>query len=180
MRPLRALFAALAVPLLSPPAAASEAPRHALSVHPLALSYRGAQLQAERSLDARWSAAVSLGLRRSGGAELDTTHAAYGAELRRWFGPGNQGGAFASGGAHLGLRVDLGLVGLSRGDRWLGSSLSAGPSLHLGYRFVFSRRVEITPSLGVGLRLDADPSGRLSPWLRAEPIKLGVTAGILF
>jgi hypothetical protein len=53
-------------------------------------------------------------------------------------------------------------------------------SLSMGVRVVIAGRFEITPSYGIGIRTEFDPSGRLAPWTRPELLRLGLTAGVMF
>jgi hypothetical protein len=41
------------------------------------------------------------------------------------------------------------------------------------------RRVEVTPSLGLGVKTEIDASGRLPAWTRGEA-RLGLTVGWLY
>jgi len=64
-------------------------------------------------------------------------------------------------------------------DRWLGESLDVGTSGLVGYRIAPWRHVEITPSIGLGMRRQVDLSGRLPAYSRGTAFA-GLSVGWLF
>jgi hypothetical protein len=125
----------------------------------------------------RVSIATSIGMRVSGGHDFDVVESGYGCEGRFWFLKGK-----GMAGPYMGLRFDTGLTRVADADtgRVLGSSLRIAETFNVGVRFVFFDRLEVTPSVGLGVRTDVDPRGRLSPWTRAEILRFGLTFGAVF
>lgn len=152
---------------------------NALSVQLVSLLQGGATVQYERFVapEQRVSFATSIGMRISGGHDYDVIESGYGCEGRFWFLKGK-----GMAGPFMSLRFDTGLTRVAdAGDgRVLGSNLRFAETFNVGVRFVFFERLEITPSVGLGLRTDVDPRGRLSPWTRAELLRLGLTFGAVF
>ncbi len=64
--------------------------------------------------------------------------------------------------------------------RFLGSSMSYAESVVGGVRFMFWRRLEATPQVGIGLRQELDPRGRLEPQNHLDVLRLGLTLGVMF
>lgn len=64
-------------------------------------------------------------------------------------------------------------------DRWLGESLDIGASGLVGYRIAPWRKLEITPTLGLGQRYQIDLSGRLPSYRRGTAF-VGLSVGWLF
>jgi hypothetical protein len=159
-------------------------PRNALSLQLTSLLDRGVTIQFERQVAPRFSVATSLGRRWSGGKSFDTSETGFGAEGRYWlFGRGPLMRPYtgpAMVGPFVAFRTDAGITRVDDGDRLVGSSLRLAESLALGARVAIAGRVELSSSLGFGLRHDFDPRGRLAPWTRFEPLRFGMTAGILF
>ena len=83
-------------------------------------------------------------------------------------------------GPYLGARTELGLIHVSDAQHSLGSTMAFAESISIGARVAEFGRDEMTPSFGMGLRTEVDPSGRLAPWTRPEWIRMGITAGVLF
>ena len=125
----------------------------------------------------QYAASPSLGMRVSGGNDYDVIESGYGCEGRFWFLKGK-----GMSGPFMSLRFDTGLSRVAdAGDgRVLGSNMRFGESFNTGVRFVFFDRLEATFSVGLGIRTDVDPRGRLSPWTRAELLRFGLTLGALF
>ena len=107
-----------------------------------------------------------------------------GGEARFWLhgrAPFSRPGRRAMVGPYLGARVELSRTGLRDHvrDRHAGTSVTVAEGLLFGYRFSFRRVVEVTPSLGVIVKTEWDPSGRLAAWTTGTAV-VGLTAGVLF
>ena len=167
---------------------ASEPPaqplEHALWVAvPAADSARGAAIGYEHWFPCyRLSASISGAVRQTASGDYDGVAAGGGAELR--FYPrahsrfsrqpvGSMVGWFA------GARLDLGHHWTSSEGRSLGEAVVAGANVQVGYRIQPWRRLEITPSIGHGVRIEHDLSGRLAPWVK-HGHTIGLTVGLLF
>jgi hypothetical protein len=152
---------------------------NALSVQLVSLLQGGVSLQYERFVlpAERISVATSIGMRVSGGHDYDVLESGYGCEGRFYFLKGK-----GMAGPFMSLRVDTGLTRVSDAEdgRVLGSNFRIAESFNTGVRIVFFDRLEVTPSIGVGMRTDFDPRGRLPPWTRPELLRLGLTLGALF
>jgi hypothetical protein len=64
-------------------------------------------------------------------------------------------------------------------DHWLGETVEIGTSALVGYRIAPWRKLEITPTFGLGHRYQIDVSGRLPNYSRAT-VFVGLTVGWLF
>ena len=163
-----------------------EPPRNALSLPLLSLSgLAGVGLQYEHQLEARrFSVAVALAARGNAGGDYRSLATSASIELRYWL----KGRAVW---CHLPRRAMVGWFAGARldasrttthdrvEDRDLSASQAFAETLTFGYRFAIRGRVELTPSLGFGLRSEIDTSGRLPSWTRST-FTLGFTAGWLF
>ena len=202
MRRLPALAGTLAAALVSAPGAApaqapletpaqvldtpAPAPRNALSLPLLSLAgAAGLGIQYERQLDARrWSLAVAVAARENAGGDYESLATSASIELRYWL----QGRAVWSdlparsmAGWFAGARFDTAWIRTrdELEDRSLGSAVGFAETATFGYRFAVRRRVEITPSIGLGVKTEVDASGRLPAWTRGDA-RLGVTLGWLY
>jgi hypothetical protein len=169
MIPAPALMTVLAVATSDPPPLPN-----ALSFQLMSFLSQGVTLQYEREVERRMSLALSLSHRWSGGDDFDTSENGSGLEGRFWFLGHGMIGPYA------GLRFDYSLTRVSEGDRFLGSSMNFAQSLTGGARIVFVHRIEVTPSLSLGLREQFDPRGRLEPLVHFDFIRFGATAGFMF
>ena len=151
-----------------------------ISTQPVAFSGRGLALVYERYLPARFSVLGVAGVREGGTGDFSTLTLPS-ASRPVVDSSGTRPTPGPTGGPYLGLRVGLAYTGV--GDkiehRALGSSLAIDNTLSFGYRFIIFRRVELTPSLGVGTRWDFDPAGRLVPFLRPV-VTAGLSVGWMF
>lgn len=164
-----ALMTVLAVTTSDPPPY-----RNALSVQLFSFFSAGVTLQYEREVMRRLSLVNSLSYRFSGGDDFDTREMGGGLEGRFWFlGRGMLG-------PYAGLRFDHSFTRVSEGDRFLGSSMSYAESVVLGARAILWHRVEITPYVGMGLRQEIDPRGRLEPRNHFDVLRAGMTVGVMF
>ncbi len=163
---------------------AAESPRNALSLQLMALASSGITLQYERFIGPprRISLVTSIGARRSGGDDYSVFETAMGGEVRFWL-EGKMAGYRFDGpamvGPYLGLGVDFGMTRLTQDGHQLGTSMRVAEGLSFGIRFAPAHRLEITPSIGTGLRTEWGPHG-LAPWTRFEVVRLGLTIGVLF
>ncbi|MFO0735281.1 MAG: hypothetical protein U0270_05350 [Labilithrix sp.] len=164
-----ALMTVLAVLSSDPPP-----PRNAISAQVGSLFSSGLTLQYEREVVRRLSLVNSLSYRFSGGDEFDTREVGGGFEGRFWFVGRGMIGPYA------GLRFDYSFTRVSEGDRFLGSSMSYAESVVGGVRFMFWRRLEATPQVGIGVRQELDPRGRLEPQNHLDVLRLGLTLGVMF
>lgn len=163
-----------------------ESPRHVVSVPLLSLAgAAGIGVQLEQKLAApRWSIAVALAARGNAGGDYSSLATTISVEARYWL----RGHAVwcdlparSAVGWFAGARLDMTRVRTrdTIDDRSLGSSLGFAEALTLGYRFAVKRRVEITPSIGLGVKSEVDTSGRLPSWTRGDG-RIGLTLGWLF
>ncbi len=170
----------------APPSPASEPapPKNVVSLQLMSLLNSGVAVQYERFLaPPRVSIVTGLGLRGSGGPDIDVFESSFSTEGRVWLvgkAPFSRFAQPAMVGPYVGVRLDLGLTKVSQDGQVLGTSYRISESLMLGVRFAFAHRFEVTPSMGFGLRTDIDPRGELAPWTRVELFRLGVTAGVMF
>lgn len=141
-----------------------------LTVHSLGLEY-------EHRVAPRWSVMTAMAYRTSGGEDYDVWEAGFGTAGRFWL---MGAGRPALRGPFLGARLDYGLTHASLHGRSIGSTLRHGESVSFGWRFLPWKSVEITPSVGLGVRTEWDARGRLAPWTRAELFRFGTTAGWVF
>ena len=150
----------------------------------LSLLSSGVTLQYERFiLPPRLSLAGSVGYRRSGGSQFEVVEGSLGTEGRLWILGKDGVSRFDERGMvgpFVGFRFDFGMASVSEGARTVGKSVRFAESIHLGARVAFAGRVELTPSVGIGLRHEIDPDGRLSAWTRLEVIRFGMTVGVMF
>lgn len=172
-----------AAPDRAPPRPARAAPKNAISLQLLSLLSSGITLQYERALAPKLSVVGALGYRRSGGDAFDVNEGSLSVEGRYFF-FGKDGLSRFDGpamvGPFAGFRVESGLTRVSEGGRSLGGAVRIAESIHLGARAAIGGRFEITPSLGIGLRHEIDPSGRLAAWTRLEVLRFGIAVGVLF
>jgi hypothetical protein len=172
-------------PVASPPIL-SRPPRNAVSVQLLSFFNHGVTLQYERQLVSRVSVATSLNRRWSGGGDTyDVTEMGVGTEGRVWLvgrGPLTKWDGLAMVGPYIGVRFDLGQTRVEEvaTDRLVGTSLRISETLTFGARIVIAKYFELTPSYGIGFRTEVDPRGRLATWTRFEPMRWGMTAGVMF
>ena len=164
----RAARAFVALLALAAPARA-EPPRNALSVPLVALFEHALALEYERHLAPQGSLATSMAFRKSGGRDFDVVSAGFGLEARYWL---RARDAFVRG-PHLGVRFELGVLQVADSRHVLGETVRFGESVAIGWRFAPWDLVAITPSVGMGLRTEIDPRGRLPPWTRPEYLRLG-------
>jgi len=168
------------------PAVERTAPRHVVSLPLLSLSGAGGiGVQLEQQLDRpRWSVAVGLAVRSNAGGDYSSLATTLSAEARYWL----KGRAVwcdlparSPVGWFVGARLDVTRTRTRDDveDRALGSSLSFAETATFGYRFAVKRRLEITPSLGLGAKTEVDTSGRLPSWTRAEA-RIGLAVGWFF
>ena len=157
---------------------------NAVSIHLPAVGDTGIAMQYERFvLPDRWSLAATVSLRSSASGDYDSWTTAGGLELHYWF----RGRSLRSSltrsmvGWHAGARLALSRTSLSSEQKNadIGSMISVSGALVGGYRFAMWRRVELTPSLGLGVRTDVDPAGVVPPRTRGV-VTLGTTLGWMF
>jgi hypothetical protein len=152
---------------------------------PALQGFGGIAGQAEQLLpERRISLVAGLGVRSSAGEDFGSRTLSLSGEARYWFTgralwtrlPGRSMVGWFTGGrldlawTHTRDRVD---------DRGIGSNLGVAVTATGGYRIAIRRRVELTPSLGLGLTTEIDPSGRLPAFARGT-LRLGLTAGWMF
>lgn len=178
MRAAIAMAAILAAGVLpTGPAHADEAelPANALSLQLPALGLSSVAAQIEHDLGRRQlSLAAGLGVRTAAMGDYRSFTLGAGLELRRWFRAPMRGWFAAA-------RLDAGrtVVEHSTEDRTIGSLWTLSSSLAIGYRWIFFRRVELTPSAGYALIGEGGLDGR-SPWTARGAPAVGLTAGWVF
>lgn len=140
-------------------------PRNAISTQPFAFFARGVALSYERLLAPRVSAAALAGYRSAAQGDYASSTIHGGLEGRVWIRPSAdiRCDTIAMSGPFLGLRLGVGYTRLVErmDDRSVGSSVALSPTLQGGWRFVAWRLVEVTPSIGLGVRADLDPPAGL-------------------
>jgi len=177
---IAAIIAAI-VGTTTPPA---EPLRHALWLAvPAAEAARGAALGYEHWFPRlRLSAAVSGTVRQTASDDFAGLAAGAGAEIR-WYPRAHSRFSRQPAGSMVGwfagARVDVEHHAIRAGERDLGGAVVFGAAVHVGYRIQPWRRLEITPSIGHGWRVEHDLSGRLAPWL-LEGHTVGLTVGLMF
>lgn len=162
-------------------------PRNTVSVHPLSLSWNGVAIEYERFIaPPNFSLALGAGYRSSASSRSDyaSDNWATGVELRYWAWSGARPYGVARKamvGPYLGAQIDVSWLRMEhrKTQRYVGGNISLSEVASLGWRFAVARRVELTPSFGVGARTDFDPDGRLSPWTRWL-VRGSLTLGVLF
>jgi hypothetical protein len=159
-------------------------PKNALSIETVALLDSGFAVQYERFvLPPVFSAVTRMGVRASGGDDFDVLESSFGAEGRFWLlgrAPFSRFDGRAMVGPFLGVGIDAGVVREWHRGHVIGTTLRVGQYGTIGVRFAFARRFELTPTFGAGFRTEVDARGRLAPWTRAELVRLGLGAGVLF
>lgn len=158
-------------------------PRNALSLQVMSLVNSGVNVQYDRLVMPNLSFGPSMGFRKSGGADIDVLESSFGAEGRYWLigrEPFSRFDGRAMVGPYVSARVDFGITRDTQNGRVLGTQMSLGEGVAFGIRLVFIRRIELTPSAGLGLRTDFDPRGRLAPWTRGELGRFALYAGVMF
>lgn len=182
MKP-RILFIALSLLVAAGPRLArADSPEHAVSLQLMSLSSAGVTAQYERAagLDS-WSIAASLGARGTAAGDYSSVAVSAGAELRYWF----TGRAVGSDleramiGPFTGARIDIGHTTTRMDGRTIGSTVTLAETLVLGYRFACWERLELTPTLGLGLHTDVERRGPLPASTRAT-VRLGLTMGWMY
>ncbi|MHB8874368.1 MAG: DUF3575 domain-containing protein [Myxococcaceae bacterium] len=164
------------------PPHALESRRTAISLHLPALLQAALAVQAERyTASRRWSLALSLGARIAGGHDYRAFALASGAELRFWFfRPPSYAAAWGFGGPYAAVRLDVGgtrLAALSPPQE-AGWGLTVGQTASVGYRLPLRGRIELTPSVGLGLTTLFDGRGRFAAFPRGVVVA-GLTVGVL-
>lgn len=152
---------------------------------PALQGFGGVAVQAEQLLaPRRISVVAGAGMRASAGEDFGSRTLSLSGEVRYWF----TGRALwtrlprrSMVGWFAGARVDAAWTSNRDRleDRGLGSNLGIALTATGGYRIAIRRRVELTPSLGLGLTTDVDPSGRLPAFTRGTA-RLGLTVGYMF
>ncbi|HUH04716.1 MAG TPA: hypothetical protein VML75_22120 [Kofleriaceae bacterium] len=152
---------------------------------PALQGFGGIAAQAEQLLpERRISLVAGLGVRSSAGEDFGSRTLSLGGEARYWF----TGRALwtrlperSMVGWFTGARLDVAWTDTRDRveDRDIGSNLGLAVTATSGYRIAIRRRVEVTPSLGLGLTTEIDPTGRLPALVRGT-LRLGLTAGWMF
>lgn len=146
---------------------------------------RGLAAGYERWIPAWRISLLGLGqLRQTASGDFGATSTGVGAELRWYW---NRDGwlshlpAGSMVGWWLGARVEIAVNAIRDrvDDRWLGTGAELGASALIGYRLAPWRGLEITPSIGIGVRSQHDLSGRLSGHA-TRTVALGCTVGWMF
>ena len=151
------------------------APRTSISLQLATLDRSGGAIQAERATGWRkTSVAVSLGMRTAASGDFDSLTVGAGVELRRWLRR-----AVAMRGWYVAARTDLARTTIedTLDDRRAGGMTTWSLGASTGYRFVFWRHVELTPSIGLATVVE---TGTMSPATVRGAAILGLTAGAIF
>jgi hypothetical protein len=157
-------------------ARAGELPQNALSLQLPSLFASGIAGQYERAVLTKFSLVAGLGLRSGASGDFDSRTVALGGEARVWIRED-----WNVSGPYVGARLDVARFSLRDEveDRLVGKSWSITESLQAGWRFRIRDRVEITPSIGFGVRQEVTDGGPLASWSRGA-LLFGLTAGALF
>lgn len=150
----------------------------ALSLPLVGLLASSVGFQLEQRVAARWSLATSMALRKSGGDDYDVRETGFGVEGRRWLARAR--GLRALRGPFVAARLEHGVTSASLHGRPIGSTVRVGASGAFGWRWIIAERVEIAPSVGVGVRVELDGRDRVAPWARAEIFRFSTTVGVVF
>lgn len=157
--------------------------KNALSFELLSLANSGVAFQYERFIAPPFSLVAIGGFRHSGGQDFDTLEGDVGIEGRWWVygkAPFSHYGERAMVGPYFGLREEFGYLHISDTTHSLGNLAVLSESVTFGVRVVAFHRFELTPSFGIGMRSEMDPSGRLAAYTRPEWLRAGITVGIVF
>lgn len=159
-------------------------PKNAISTQPFSLFARGVMASYERLLIPRVSLVGIAGYRAAAQGDYDSSTIHGGLEGRVWIRPSVdiKCGMYAMSGPFAGLRLGVGYTRLEdevENNRFVGSSVAFSPTANLGWRFVLYRVIEITPSLGLGVRADLDPPSGLVSAPRPA-IALNLSVGWMF
>jgi hypothetical protein len=143
----------------------------------------GAELGAEHFVpERRLGLVVTAGARKSAAGDYSAIAGGVGVEAR-WYWHGRALWTDAQGpvGWFVGGRGDLALSRTrdNADDRSLGTTLVLGAQGLFGYRLAPWRGVEVTPSVGLGVRNEHDLRGRLPPWTLGS-FTVGLELGWLF
>jgi hypothetical protein len=176
MRTLLPVLAIVVVLAGAQSALAAELPRNALSLQVPSLFASGIAGQYERAVLTKFSLVAGLGLRSGASGDFDSRTVALGGEARVWIRED-----WNVSGPYVGARLDVARFSLHDEveDRLVGKSWSITESLQAGWRFRIRDRVEITPSIGFGVRQEITDGGPLASWSRGA-LLFGLTAGALF
>lgn len=160
------------------------APTRALSVHVPALASAGLSGQYEAMAwrpSLTWAA--SAGVRTSAAGDYRSWTLNVGGEIRYYF----TGTAWRSRwrasliGPFAGIRLDIARTATrdEQEGRALPGQITVAEYAQVGYRFALWGRVEVTPSIGLGVRTDIDQSGFLPAATRGV-LTSGLTVGWLW
>jgi hypothetical protein len=152
---------------------------------PALQGFGGLAVQGEQLLGARRISVVAgIGVRSAAGGDFSSRTVALSGEARYWFTgralwtrlpQRSMVGWFAGG------RLDLAWTGIhdDYDDRALSSNVGVAITATGGYRVALKRRLELTPSMGLGVTTETDPSGRLPAFNRGT-LRFGLTLGWMF
>lgn len=164
----RAVCPAIVLALLGATRAASaDAVRHALSTEPWGFRQQAVSLVYDVQVHDRVSLAPRIAFRWPTGGDFSTRSAHTGLEVRGWF----AGRTVSS--SRLGIvgpfaygRLDATFTTAEAASgRSLGTALMLAHHAGLGYRFIFAKHLEITPSAGLGIAYQFDGRGRVPVWV---------------
>jgi hypothetical protein len=136
----------------------------------------GAEIGAEHFVPARrLGLVVTAGARKSAAGDYSAVAGGVGVEARWYWRSPRPAGWFVGGRGDLALSHTRDLAD----DRSLGTALVLGAQATFGYRLVAWRGIELTPSIGLGVRNEHDLRGRLPPWTQGS-FTVGLELGWLF
>ena len=155
-------------------AATAQPYHHAISVQLATIGTAAIAIVGEHDL--RWnklSVAVALGARTGAHGDYDSRTLGAGVEVRRWLRrPTTMRGWYVA------ARTDVAATRIEDmvEHRSVGSLVTWSVGAAGGYRFVIADRVEITPSVGMGVVVE----GGMMPTTSRVAGMLGLTAGVVF
>jgi len=167
-----ALAVVLAAAVQAAPARAEPVREEVIATQPLALVARGVSASYERRIAERVSAVAIGGIRAAALEDYSSRTFTVGGELRAWL---RQRTPMR--GPFLALHASAGHTRLSddvMGD--VGGSTALSQRFDAGWRFTIGGRVEIAPTVGLGLREDLDSTERLATTVRGH-IAIGLEVG---
>jgi hypothetical protein len=167
--------------VLSAHVARADDVQQVVSTEPWGLTQRAVSLAYDVQVHDRVSLAPRIALRWPSGGDFVSHSAQTGLEARGWL-SGRTASSDRAGivGPFVYGRLDSTFTTAEAASgRSLGTAVMLAHHAGLGYRFVFARHFEITPSAGLGIAYQFDVRGRLPVWIHVMG-SWAVTTGFAF